>query len=306
MNQILSVDPNNNNHKKNNLRSILIVFSVVLMIFGVCLVGTGAYAYIKHIYNSSNNNDLEVSTNTKPVISIEREDATNIKISVTHDKELETVTYSINNAEAEEIQTNNKKEVSKSISLPSGTSNIRIYAEDVNGLSSSREDTFEVENQVIKLEKIEGQIKVTVEKEEGIDYISYYWDEDIENAKKLTINSTKTETLIEVMEGTHTLNVIAVDNEGNEIKKSQVIKGVKKPKVDVKTNGQIFKIYATDDEGLSKIEIKLNSNEIKSETIDGKEYTTFIDLVDGENKLSVTVYNKNGVSATSKVKFTKE
>ena len=228
MNQILSVDPNNKNTNRTSLRTVLIVFSVILMIFGILIAGTGVYSYFKNMANNEDDNDLEISTNTKPVISIEREDATNIKITVTHDKELETVTYSINGEEPEEIKTNNKTEVSKSISLATGTTNIKIMAEDVNGLSSSREDTFEVENQIIKLEKVESEIKVTVEIEDGIDYIQYYWDEDLENATKLTINNTKTETQIEVLEGTHTLNISAVDINGKETKKSQVIKGVKK------------------------------------------------------------------------------
>lgn len=306
MNQILSVDPNNKNTNRTSLRTVLIVFSVILMIFGILIAGTGVYSYFKNMANNKDDNDLEISTNTKPVISIEREDATNIKITVTHDKELETVTYSINGEEPEEIKTNNKTEVSKSISLATGTTNIKIMAEDVNGLSSSREDTFEVENQIIKLEKVESEIKVTVEIEDGIDYIQYYWDEDLENATKLTINNTKTETQIEVLEGTHTLNISAVDINGKETKKSQVIKGVKKPNVDVKTNGKVFKIDASDEGGLSKIEIKLNSNEMITENIEGNEYTKMIDLEDGENRLIVTVYNKNGVSKTSKVKYTKE
>lgn len=307
MNQILSVDPNNNkNSNKASLRTILIVFSVILMIFGLVVAGTGVYSYLKNTLDNKDDSGLEISTNTKPVISVEREDATNIKIIVTHDKELESVTYTINDSETEEIKTNGKTEVSKSISLPSGTTNIKIIAEDVNGLSSSREDTFEVGKQVIKLEKVEGEIKATVEIEDGIDYIMYYWDEDMENAKKFTINNTKTETQIEVIEGTHTLNVVAVGTDGKETKKSQVIKGVKKPNLDVKTNGKVFKIDASDESGLSKIEIKLNSNETKTETIEGNEYTTMIDLEDGVNKLIVTVYNKNGVSKTSKVKYTKE
>lgn len=305
MNQILSVDPNSRkNPKKANLRTVLIVFSIILMTFGILIAGTGVYSYVRNIVNNQDDG-LEVSTNTKPVISIEREDATNIKITVTHDKELEKISYWVNDNQ-EEIKTDNKKEISKSIALKSGTSSVKIIAEDVNGVSSSREDTFEVEEQIIKLEKIEGQIKVTVEKEDGIDHISYYWDEDKENEKTLTINNTKTETLIDVLEGTHTLNVIAVDSQGKETKKSQTIKGVKKPKIDVKTNGKVFKIDASDDEGLSKIEIKLNANDVKTESIEGKDYTTMIDLEEGVNKLIVTVYNQNGVSTTSKVKYTKE
>ena len=306
MNQILSVDSNNKKSNKSNIHSILVVFSVILLIFGICLTGAGAYSYYKNRSNKSDNDKVVTSSTTKPVISIERADATNIKIVVTHDKELASVTYSINGEDPIEIETNDKTEVNKSISLPSGNTSITIIAEDVNGISSSREDTFEVEKPIITLEQVESKIQVTVENEVGIDYILYYWDDDEENAVKRTINSDKTETLIDVLEGMHTLNIVAVDKEGNETTKTQKIKGDNKPELKIKTNGKVFAISASDDEGLSKIEIKLNSNEKITEDIDGKDYSNTIELEDGVNKLVVTVYNKNGVSETSKVKYTKE
>ena len=40
--------------------------------------------------------------------------------------------------------------------------------------------------------------------------------------------------------------------------------------------------------------------------INEKEYSTTVDLENGENRLTVTVYNKNGLSEVSRVKFTKE
>lgn len=306
MNQILSVDPNNKKSNKSSIHSILLVFSIILLIFGICLTSTGVYSYYKNMSNNSNDNDIAVSSTSKPVISIERTDATNIKIVVTHDKELASVTYTINDEEPIEIETNGRTEVSKSVSLPSGRPRIKVIAEDINGLPSSREDTFDVEKAVITLEQIEGRIKVNLDNEDEIDYVIYYWDEDEEGAVKRNINDENKDILIDVLEGMHTLNIIAVDKEGNETTKTQAIKGDNKPELKVKTNGKVFAISASDDEGLSKIEIKLNSNETITEEIDEKDYSTTVDLEDGVNKLIVTVYNKNGVSETSKVKYTKE
>ena len=80
MNQILSVDPNNKKSNKSSIHSILLVFSIILLIFGICLASTGVYSYYKNMSNNSNNNDIAVSSTTKPVISIERTDATNKKL----------------------------------------------------------------------------------------------------------------------------------------------------------------------------------------------------------------------------------
>ena len=76
-------------------------------------------------------------------------------------------------------------------------------------------------------------------------------------------------------------------------------------KINVTTDGKSFFIKAEDSQGLSKVEITLNTNETTTETIDGNEYTKTIELENGENRLTVKVYNKNGISEISRVKFTK-
>ena len=81
--------------------------------------------------------------------------------------------------------------------------------------------------------------------------------------------------------------------------------GVNKPKIDVTTDGQSFFIKAEDSQGLSKVEITLNSNETITENIEGTEYKKKITLENGENRLTVKVYNKDDVSQISRVKFTK-
>ena len=123
---------------------------------------------------------------------------------------------------------------------------------------------------------------------------------------KYTINATKNETLIDVvLEGTHILNIIATDIEGKETRKSQKVMGVNKPKINITTDGKTFFIKAEDSQGLSKVEITLNNNEPITENIEGNEYNKNIELENGENRLTVKVYNKNNVSQISRVKFTK-
>lgn len=309
MNQILSVEPPKNKRgkfNKSSIHSILIVFAVILMIFGIGLTTTGAYSYYKSLSNHSNESVASTSS-TRPVITIERENASTINIVVTHDKEISNVTYTISNQKPVQISGENKTEITEKVELPVGSSTINITAQDINGISSSYESSFEVEQKpVITLEQIEDKIQVTTESKINIDYVMYYWDKDEANAVKSTINNIKNVTLIDVLEGTHTLNIIAVDIEGNQTSKTQKIIGDNKPELAVTTNGKVFMIGATDDEGLSKIEITLNSNETITEELNGKEYSTTVDLENGENKLIVTIYNKNGLTETSRVKYTKE
>ena len=134
----------------------------------------------------------------------------------------------------------------------------------------------------------------------------YYWDENEQDAKKFTVNDVKTETLIDVEEGIHTLNLVAQDINGVKSTKTQKVIGDNKPELNVQTDGKTFTITGSDDEELSKIEITLNSDETKTEEINQKTYKGSVDLVDGENKLIVTIYNKNGLSKTAKVRYVKE
>ena len=134
----------------------------------------------------------------------------------------------------------------------------------------------------------------------------YYWDENEADAKQFTVNDVKTETLIDVLEGTHTLNVVALDTNGNKTTKQQKVIGDNKPELEVKTNGKVFRIISSDDEALAKIEYSLNSGEVQTEEINQKEYKKDLELANGKNTLTVTVYNSNGLIATTTVEYVKE
>lgn len=308
MNQILSVEmpQNGKNKSKASLRSIVRVFAVILSLFGIGLVATGSYSYYKNISNNRNSG-LQVSTNTKPTITIERTGASTINIVATHDKEISNITYTFNDEEPVETKGNGTNDMEIEVELPIGESTINIIVKDINGISASYQSSFEVvQKPEIKLEQVGTQVQATVTSQINIDTISYYWDDDEENATVRTINDVKTVTLIDVLEGTHTLNITALDIDGNKETKNQKVIGDNKPSLNITTDGKKFIIDASDDENLSSVEIKLNSNQTKKEELDTKEYHTEVDLEDGENKLVVRIYNANGISETKKVKCSKE
>ena len=307
MNQILSVSIEKS--KKNNklsIHSIVIVFCVILIIFGVGVTSTGAYSYYKNLKEQANRK-LLISNSKKPDVTTERENANTINIVVSHDKELVAVYYTINEEE-KEIQINNRIQIREPVNLKAGTNYIKITAKDILGITTVYESTVEVEEgPIINLTPIEGKIQAVTESNTNIDKIIYYWDNNAENATVLNINDIKNETLIDVsLEGMHILHFEAIDKDGKRAYKSQKVEGVSKPKIDITTDGTYFYINATDSQGLSKIEIKLNNNDILSEEITSVEYNKKITLENGENKLTVKVYNIKEVSEVSRVKYTKE
>ena len=76
MNQILAVEKPQEKRKKHKsgINSILTVFAVILMIFGLGLTSSGGYAFYKNLSNNVDNKVVSSST-SKPVITIERESA---------------------------------------------------------------------------------------------------------------------------------------------------------------------------------------------------------------------------------------
>lgn len=309
MNQILSVENKKSNSKKTkkaSIHSIVVVFSIFLIFFGMGIIGTGVYSFYRTSSFSNNNKNMP-NTKKEPIITIERVNADTINIVVTHDKGLQIVKYKINNEEEVEIKAEKKLDFSQEVTLPSGNVELTVVAEDVNGVISTISSIYEVAaGPKITLEQVEEEIQATITSTINIDYIRYYWDNDEQNATKYTCNDIKYVTQIEVKEGTHTLVIEAVDIEGNKANKYQKVIGDTKPEIEVTTDGENFIIKASDDEELSKIEIKLNSNDTITEEIKQKEYTKNIKLENGVNKIKIKVYNKNGIYRTKKIQYTKE
>ena len=324
MNQILSVDlGNNKNKKKSGIKSIVVVFCIILIVFALAMTGIGVYYYMKNNENKERNG-LDIKDNTKPKIVITREDANTISVDISHDKGISYFEYTINNGEAIRTNENNKMKFNKKITLKEGPYKLQIIVEDVDGITSEASDsgiagqasTEEVQGNEeeknsgdgpkITLTKEDTKIKAVTESTTNIEKIIYYWDDNKENAVENKINATKNETLIDVtLEGIHTLYVIATDTNGNSTTVEQRIQGVNKPNVNITTDGEYFYINATDTEKITNVEITLNNKEKITEEVNDKNYDKKIPLENGENRLIVTVYNINNIEKTLKVKHTK-
>ena len=293
-----------------NIKSIVIFFAISIIIFGICIISKNVYSLYKDSSNKNSGGIVEVGKNkeeqTKPTIVIERIDDTNINIIVESNVGIDEVVYKWNSDEQSTIAGNGEKTLEKEIAIPLGKNTITLTAIDVNGNSDTYDTSYENNSINLTLEKDENSnnIKVVATSSVGIAYISYYWDD--EEAVKYESNDVKAQTLIEVREGTHTLNVKAVDLNGEEKTKSQKITGSYKPEVTVETDGEYFNIVAKDADNISKVELTVNGGEMQTETVNSAQYIKDIKLEDGWNTLIVTVYNSSGLSDQAKVKYLKE
>lgn len=309
MNQILSVenyDRGNNNQKTKNrnphgpveIHKIVRFFSIVIIVFGILMAGTGSYSMYK-----SGQQEL---ANVKPTIHIEEIAQAALLLRITHNKSLAKVTYSWNNGEIIEIETMGKKEISQEIEIPKGKNVLSVYASDINGQEVTFEQQYKLDANIdIRFENDGNLTKVTVTGEEELSYLTYRWDEEEET--KVEINDTKIEQKIETPKGLHTLTVIVVDANNQTITQQQDVQGVTKPNLEVTTDGSSnFIIKASDEQGLKRIELIIDeTKKYKADLTGRNEFEYKVPLKEGENKIQVTVYNIEDISETSKKKVTK-
>lgn len=317
MNQILSTsmpmenkkkDKKNKKNKKNRqpiaIGSILKFFGMVILIFGVFVIGIGGYAIYK--------NQIVQQQNVEPTIAIENKTDTLILLKVTHEKKIAKVEYAWNEEELKVIDGNNGQYVEQEINIPSGTNTLHVKVQDEEGKEKTFEKQYEIESN-INFEVAGNKIKITCEAEKTISYMTYRWDEEEET--RIEINDTKIEQEIEAIKGLHTLTVVTVDEDNSKDTKSQKINGVSKPEliIDVDEEVKHFVIKISDDEKLQRIEIRLNQDDsqkyllnLEDKDLKELEYVLPIELQSGENIIEVKVYNSNNITNESGVRYVKQ
>lgn len=314
MNQILSTSMPMENKKKDKknkksrqpiaIGSILKFFGMVILIFGVFIIGIGGYAIYK--------NQIVQQQNVEPTIAIENKTDTVILLKVTHEKKIAKVEYGWNEEDMEVIDGKNGQYIEQEINIPSGINTLHVKVQDEEGKEKIFEKQYEIESN-INFEVAGNKIKITCEAEKTISYMTYKWDEEEET--KIEINDTKIEQEIDAIKGLHTLTVVAVDEDNNKDTKSQKINGVSKPEliIDVDEEVKHFVIKTSDDEQLQRIEIRLNQDDsqkyllnLEDKNLKELEYVLPIELQSGENIIEVKVYNSNNVTNESGVRYVKQ
>lgn len=314
MNQILStsmpMDNNRNKYKTKShqsipTKSILKVFGIIILIFGIAIIGIGGY----DIYQEQ----LKIiEENLEPTISIENKTEKTILLKVMHKKVISKVEYAWNEAEPTVINGNSGKYIEKEITIPGGENTLHVLVQDENGKEITYDKEYEIESN-INLEVSGNKIKISYEGDTTISYMTYRWDEEDETT--VDINDMVIDTEIEAKRGLHELTVVVVDENNNTDTKVQKINGVSKPKVKIEYDQEVkhFIIITSDDEQLAKVEFKLNYDDSQTYVLNLEdmnmkelEYTLPMEMQQGENVLEVTVYNTNGLSSYSGARVIKQ
>ncbi len=305
MNQILDYTPNKNSKKSSNSDIIVRVFAVILVIFSLCLLGSGVYSIMK-------NKETEKQTEVKPTYAnIEMvQEGDQAVITVTHDKIIESMVYSWNSDAERSVKGDGQKKLEKTLDLPAGQNTLYIKVIDVNGVETSAHQEFTAEsgvdimNPVISLDIVNGEeekmLKITATDETKIDFLTYRWNNE-EEIKVEASEDNDQEIVVEIpiMRGKNDITIVAVDSENNTTTETKSYTGLTKPEITVtlSVDGSTLIIKATHENGVKGVYYTLNDNPYEGsfeEQGNPKEVEFTQVLDEGYNRLILTVTSVDG------------
>ena len=310
MNQILSVEMPKKKSKlkkqggqgnKASTKSVVIFFSIVLLVFGIALIGISLYSML-----AGKNQTTTVAQSNSPRIDV-TQNATELDIDVSCEAQISKIEYNWEGQETQTIEASGKNSTEVTIDIPSGTNIFTMIVTDANGKTSeySKEYVGAKEPNITTFAPKEGENKITIgcEENQNIKYISYSYDDGQEKTKQ--INNTTATIEVEALEGEHKL-AIKVGYEDGTVGK--ISKNVYFPTIDIKTNGTNtnytkFIINASDLRTIEKAVINFNGKETV-EQVNQDTYSKEVALqpgAPGTNKLIITIYNKDGMPITKRV-----
>jgi len=303
MNQILDYNPNKSG-KGSSSKSDKIVrfFAIILIVFALCLLGTGAYGMVMR-----NKDKLAIMNKqeTKATIEVETLGSEAI-IRVTHDKAIEKLIYNWNDSKERQEKGSNIKTMEIIVPLPAGENTLHIKVIDINGVETTydklivSENGIDIINPVIDISVTEDKkLKIKATDETELLFITYRWNNEQEVKVDVTSdNLKKIEVEIEILHGRNDITVVAVDSSNNTTTETKSFTGVTKPEtaVTLSADGKSIIVSAKHENGIKEVKFNFNDVEYDVNLGDGTPKTMEfpIDLQPGYNRIILKVVSVDG------------
>ncbi len=294
--QLESIKQANRTSNKADLAKVVRVFCILIIIFGLVLIGQSTYAMIAN--RDKQKDEVAVS---------EEQMGKETKITIETNYPIKSFTYKWNEGQPATIEGNGTVLFETIIQIPNGNNILNMTVTDYFGSehklhnkqyiyesSDVNKPTIEIGISGIKL-----NISATDDVEMG--YITYSWND--EEATRIDVdeeNKQKISTDIDVPEGQNKLTIVASDKEGNRETRTENVVGDTKPTFTASLDGQNLSVSASDDQGISKISITVDNDTVDSgdEPINQKEVTATVTVPSGSHTITISVTNINGLTAT--------
>lgn len=292
MNQILYVGDNKNNGPVA-VKSVIKFLAIVIIIFGIILIGEGTYSMYKGIVANSGNNI--------PTVYMNRVNDT-VVIKAENNIEIAKLIYSWNKGEETVLLPNNKA-VEEVVLLPNENSILNVTIVDIKGKETKFMQQWNIEGIDIKKPEMEiatddssRKITIIARDETQIDYLIYKWNNEAETRVNGTErNKLEIQKTIDMKLGENKLTVTAVDKNGNTSTLEKTIIISSKPTIAVKQSNSKIHIVINDEVSIKTVSININGQVYAGEYEAKKQLKLNVPLKQGNNTVSITVTNESGL-----------
>lgn len=309
MNQILLTEENINNKSKkninlsnsNDIKKIIIFFSIVILVFGIAIGAVFGYRLLK-------NNKEEDNKVSKLEIELkDSEDSENVIIIADSEVGIDKIIYSWNDEEKIIEELNGKTELEKLVEKPYGENDLKVKVIDINENEIEKSQTFfreeilgdgdetqnssekvEISTSIVEEENAK-RIKISAKSESPMKYLTYKWNNEEPIKIKAEGEEKVIETTIDVLRGNNKLTIGAEDNEGNTNSIDKNFDGRLKPEIYVITRDDKLYMKISHDMGFNKIQFSINGTiytydkNFAGYDEDKKEIEYYFNLQEGEN-----------------------
>ena len=305
------IDPKGTN--KLAINKSVKMFASIILIFGIAMISMGVYGKITEKPKQIDQ-QLEIR---------ETKQGSKVTLKITSGKPVRLVSYKWNEGESTAIQGNNKLNIEQIITIPQGNNILKITVTDYYGNERDYQkqyikksnDSQNPEIMIIQDETDKRKIKITVKDDTQLTYMTYEWDK----YREISTNGSSTQNLeiiskgkqekivfekgkkehtfsLDIPAGNHILVIEAVDGEENVETLKKAIKGLLVPEVELSTKNGILNIKATDEIGVSKVEVNVDGaiSNTGDTPLNLKEVNTSIEVGKTKHKITVTVINMQG------------
>ena len=304
MNQILQVQEHKKNSKPVDTKKVVLFFAVSIMLFGLIMLGQGAY----NIYlakknekvnpqnppSSSGNVETPIENIEPPTITLTKTEDNKLIINVESEIAISHIIYNWNNEAAQTLDETGKTNIEEIINIPTGENTLNLSVIDTKGNETKEQKQFviEVSKPIIELSVVGNNIKITVTSKTELSYVTYRWNLETEKRDDMATyeDKTKFEKIVEIPKGQNTLKIVAVDKNGSETEKSQEIKGVTKAKTTVVTKGKYLDFTVIGEDNIKTVEFEFNGKKyiMNTDTFgQTKNVHYMIEMIKGMNYLKI-------------------
>ena len=305
------IDPKGTN--KLAINKSVKMFASIILIFGIAMISMGVYGKITEKPKQIDQ-QLEIR---------ETKQGSKVTLKIKSGKPVRLVSYKWNEGESTAIQGNNKLNIEQIITIPQGNNILKITVTDYYGNERDYQkqyikksnDSQNPEIAIIQDETDKRKIKITVKDDTQLTYMTYEWDK----YREISTNGSSTQNLeiiskgkqekivfdkgkkehtfsLDIPAGNNILAIEAADGEENVETLKKAIKGLLVPEVELSTKNGILNIKATDEIGVSKVEVNVDGaiSNTGDTPLNLKEVNTSIEVGKTKHRIIVTVINMQG------------